>query len=157
MDTDRIKEDFGNTWKWLAEGWRHISARAANALTYFTPSKAEDTATDLRWGLLAVDVSDHDEYVVVELEVPGLDREDIDVTVEGNRLVITGTKRYESERKEGAMRITERAFGSFQRVIPLADEVTAEGAEATYKRGVLTLKVPKTTPPSARKISVVSG
>ena len=157
MDTDRLKEDFGNTWKWLAEGWRHISAKAANALTYFAPSKAEDTATDLRWGLLAVDVSDHGEYVMVELEVPGLDREDIDVTVEGNRLVVTGTKRYESERKEGAMRVTERAFGSFQRVIPLQERVTADGAQATYKRGVLTLKVPKAAPPGARKVSVVAG
>lgn len=157
MDTDRIKEDFGSTWKWLAEGWRHISAKAASALTYFSPAKAEAENGSMRWGLLAVDVSERDDHVIVELEAPGLDKKDIDVTVDVDRLVVTGTKHYESERNEGSMRITERAFGSFQRVIPLPEKVTADGAEATYKKGVLTLKIPKIAPPSARRITVSSG
>ncbi len=157
MDTDRLKEDFGNTWKWLAEGWRHVSAKAANALTYFSPAQPDESPGDLRWGLLAVDVTEHDDRVVVELEVPGLNREDIDVTVEDNRLLVTGTKRFESEREEGSLRITERAFGSFQRVIPMPEKVTAEGAQAKYKRGVLTLTVPKTMPAGSRRITVTSG
>jgi HSP20 family protein len=156
MDTHRIKEDFGSTWRWLAEGWRNLSAKAASALTYFTP-KSEGDDGDVRWGLLAADVSEHDDYLVVELEAPGLQKEDIDVTVEDNRLIVTGTKRYESDRKEGSMRITERAFGSFQRLIPLPETVTAEGAEARYKRGVLTLKVRKQAPRSARRISIRAG
>ena len=93
----------------------------------------------------------------MSLEAPGLDKEDIDVTVDNHRLIVTGTKRYESERKDGAMRITERAFGRFQRVIPMPEQVTEEGAQAKYKRGVLTIRVPKAAPPSARKINVVSG
>lgn len=156
MDTDRLKEDFGNTWKWLAEGWRHISARAANALTYFSPKDDEDTRA-LRWGLMALDVHEAEDHFVVELEAPGLDKEDLDVTVEDHRLIVTGTKRYEKERREGSMRITERAFGSFQRIVPMSERVTAEGAEASYKRGVLTLKVPKAVPPSAKKIAVNVG
>ncbi len=154
MDTDRLKEDFGNTWKWLAEGWRHISARAANALTYFSPSKGGEESGVMRWGLMALDVREAENDFIVELEAPGLEKDDFDITVEDNRLIVTGTKRYEKERKEGSMRITERAFGSFQRVIPMSERVTAEGAEASYKRGVLTLKVPKAVPPSAKKISV---
>ncbi|MGE0626004.1 MAG: Hsp20/alpha crystallin family protein [Pseudomonadales bacterium] len=157
MDTDRLKEDFGNTWKWLAEGWRHISAKAANALTYFSPSKGNEASGVMRWGLMALDVREAEDHFVVELEAPGLDKEDFDVTVEDHRLIVTGTKRFEQERKEGAMRITERAFGSFQRVIPMSERVTAEGAQASYKRGVLTLKVPKAVPPSAKKIAVVSS
>ena len=157
MDRDRIKDDFGQTWKWLAEGWRHVSAKAANALTYFTPAKPDEQSADLRWGLLAADVTEHDDRVVVELEVPGLSREDIDVTVEDRRVVVTGTKHFETSRSEGAMRITERAFGSFQRVLPMPERVTAEGARASYRSGVLTLEVPKAQPPGARKISVVSG
>ena len=155
MDTDRIKEDFGSTWRWLAEGWRHLSAKAANALTYFSPGKASDEES-MRWGLLAVDVTEHPDHVVVELEAPGLDKEDIDVTVENRRLIVVGTKRYESERTEGNRRITERAFGSFQRVIALPEGVTAENAEAKYRRGVLTLKLTVRQPPGARKISVSS-
>jgi HSP20 family protein len=157
MDTDRIKEDFGNTWKRLAEGWRHLSGKAAQALTYFNPTRSDETVEDARWGILAADVTERDDAFVVELEAPGLEKEEIDVSVEDQRLIVTGTKRYENDRKEGAMRISERAFGSFQRVIPLPEKVTAEGAEATYKRGVLSLRVPKLTAPSARKISVTSG
>ena len=157
MDTDRIKEDFGNTWKRLAEGWRHLSGKAAHALTYFAPTRSDEAVEDARWGILAADVTERDDAFLVELEAPGLEKEEIDVSVEDQRLIITGTKRYESDRKEGAMRITERAFGSFQRVIPLPEKVTADGAEATYKRGVLSLKVPKVTAPTARKISVSSG
>ena len=159
MDTDRLKEDFGNTWKWLAEGWRHISAKAANALTYFSPSKSAeaDERGAMRWGLMALDVREQENQFVVELEAPGLEKEDFDVTVEDDRLIVTGTKRYEKERREGSMRITERAFGSFQRVIPMSERVTAEGAKAAYKRGVLTLEIPKAVPPSAKKISIAAN
>ena len=157
MDTDRLKEDFGNTWKWLAEGWRHISAKAANALTYFSPSKGGEDDGAMRWGLMALDVREEEKRFVVELEAPGLEKEDFDVTVEDHRLIVTGTKRYENERREGSMHVTERAFGSFQRVIPMSERVTAEGAKASYKRGVLTLEVPKAVPPSAKKISIASS
>jgi len=157
MDMDRLKEDFGHTWKWLAEGWRNISSGAANALTYFSPTKADADTSSLRWGLMAADVREKDDHVLIELEAPGLDKDEIDVTVDGHRLIVTGTKRYQAQRQEGSLRISERAFGSFQRVIPLAEEATAEGAEAVYKRGVLTLKVPKAKPPSARKISIVAA
>ena len=154
MDTHQIKEDFGNTWKRLAEGWRHLSGKAAHALTYFNPTRPDDASADARWGILAADVTEKSDLFVVELEAPGLAKEEIDVSVEDQRLIVTGTKRYESDREEGDLRISERAFGSFQRVIPLPEKVTADGAEATYKRGVLRLKVPKMSAPSARKIAV---
>ena len=157
MDADRIKEDFGNTWKRLAEGWRHLSGKAAHALTYFNPTRPDEPVEDARWGILATDVTEKEDAFLVELEAPGLAKDEIDVSVEDQRLIVTGTKRYENERKEGAMHITERAFGSFQRVIPLPEKVTADGAEANYRRGVLTLKVPKLVSPSARKIEVVGA
>ena len=157
MNTDWIKEDFGSTWKWLAEGWRHLSDKAASALTYFTPVKHEKSVADLRWGLLAADVSDHGDSFVVELEAPGLDREDIDVSIEDDRMIVTATKRHDAERTEGTMRITERAFGRFQRLIPLPEKVSASGATARYKRGVLRLQVPKAAPPASRKIKVTSA
>ena len=151
-----MKDDFGSTWKRLAEGWRHISHKAANALTYFSPTRPDEPVKDARWGLMAVDVTEQSDGFVVELEAPGLSKEEIDVAVEDRQLIITGTKRYESERKDGSMRITERAFGAFQRVIPLSEKVTAEGAEAAYKRGVLTLKLPKQKAPR-KKIKVSAG
>ena len=130
MDMDRLKEDFGHTWKWLAEGWRNISSGAANALTYFSPTKSDDEPSSMRWGLMAVDVQEKDDHVLIELEAPGLEKDEIDVTVDGRRLIITGTKRYESKRQEGSLRISERAFGSFQRVIPLTEEAAPLPIEA---------------------------
>ena len=160
MDLERIKDDVGQTWRWLAEGWRHLSERAAHALTYFTPeTAAEAQAPDstARFGVLAVDVSERDDAFLIELEAPGLDRDEIDVSIEGSRVVVTGTKRIERERREGKLRITERAFGSFQRTLPLPTEVTADGAEAAYKRGVLKLKVPKRRAPQSRRVEVLGG
>ena len=157
MDAQRIREDAAGAWKWLADGWRNLSNRAVNALTYFSPAGGEENLADLRWGLLAVDVSEKDDHFVVELEAPGLSRDDIDVSVEGQQLLVTATKHYEKERREGAMHISERAFGSFQRSIPLPARATAEGASATYRRGVLTLKVPREMPAGARKISIQSS
>jgi HSP20 family protein len=155
METQRAKEERSSAWRWLAEGWKHISNRAANALTYFTPAHDEaDAGVSMRWGLLAADVNERDDSYIVELEAPGLDKDAIDITVDEHQVLVTATKRYESERREGAMRISERAFGSFQRVIPLPTRVTADGAEATYRRGVLRLKIAKAAPPGARKIAI---
>lgn len=156
MDLDRMKQEAGQTLRWLADGWRHLSDKATNALTYFTPGKTEAREPGVRWGLLAADVSEHDDYMVVELEAPGLDKQDIDVSVEPGRLVVNGSKRYESERTSGTMRITERAFGQFRRVIPLPDEASTEGASATYERGVLAIRIPKAKPVSARRIKVIA-
>ena len=154
MDTQRLKQDAGGALKWLAEGWRAISHRAANALTYFTPSHGDDSPAPMRWGLLAVDVAERGDGFVIELEAPGLDKDAIDVTVEDHSVIVTATKHYESERSEGPLHISERAFGSFQRVIPLPARVSAEGAKASYKRGVLTLKIARAAPPGSRKVPI---
>lgn len=157
MDTQVAKDDSGGALKWLAEGWRNISRRAANALTYFTPSRGDTASTPMRWGLLAVDVTERDDGFVVELEAPGLDKDAIDVSVDEHGVLVTATKHYESERSEGAMHISERAFGSFQRFIPLPARVTAEGAQASYRRGVLKLKIARAVPPGARKIPITAA
>lgn len=163
MNLDQFKHDVGHTWRWLAEGWRYISDKATNALTYFTPSREAGgdeknvAATGMRWGLLAADVSVEADRILVELEAPGLEKNDIDIDVQPRRLTVTGRKSYQSERKEGAIVISERAFGHFQREIPLPEDVTAEGASASYKKGVLTVNLPKLQPVSARKIEVVGG
>jgi HSP20 family protein len=156
MDLDRLKQDVGHTWKWLAEGWRHISDRATNALTYFTPGQGEQE-DGIRWGLLAVDVSEQAESIRVQLEAPGLDKDDIDIDVQGRQLIVAGRKSYESERTEGSMVISERAFGHFQRVVPLPDQVTAENAKASYRKGVLSIELPRVAPPGSRKITITAG
>jgi HSP20 family protein len=158
MDLHQIKSDVGQTWKWVAEGWRHISDRAVNALTYFSPTKNEpDSDGAIRWGLLAADVSEHGDRVRVELEAPGLDKEDIDITVEDDRILISGQKKYESERRSGSMMVKERAFGRFQRAIALPVRVTSDGADAKYRRGVLSIELPKVKEPGRHSIEIRQG
>lgn len=156
MDMERIREDLGQTWRWLADGWRSLSRKAANALTYFSPDKPE-TGAPGQWGLMAVDVSDRTDRMILELEAPGLDRDEIEVTVEVDRVIVTGTRSYSADRTEGAMHISERAFGRFQRVIPLPEKGATDGASAVYKRGVLTIEVPKAAPPQRHKIRIGSN
>ena len=156
MNLDRLKQDASHTWKWLAEGWRYISDKAANALTYFTPS-SEEHEEGIRWGLLAVDVSEHPDNIHVQLEAPGMEKDNFDIDVQGRQLIVTGRKSYSSERTEGSMVISERAFGHFQRVVPLPDQVTAENAKASYRNGVLEIDLPRLAPPASRKITVTGG
>ena len=157
MDMERLKEDLGHTWRRLAEGWRSVSDKAANALTYFSPSKPENGDVGLRWGLLAAELEDAGDRLKLSLEAAGLDRDEIDVRVSGRELVVTGTKKVESERREGALHISERAYGRFQRVIPLPDDVETDNVSATYKKGVLRLELPKRSTPQARRVSVQAG
>ncbi len=90
-----------------------------------------------------VDVSEDDETVVVTAELPGMEEKDIDISVAGDLLTLKGEKQMERETKEKDYVRTERSFGSFRRTLQLPCEVKDEGATATFKRGVLTVTLPK--------------
>ena len=94
--------------------------------------------------LPTLDVSDDKDSLRITLEVPGVDREDIDIEVADGVMTISGEKKHEqSSDEEGCYRI-ERSYGSFKRSIPLPTEVDTEHSEATFDKGVLTVTVPKT-------------
>jgi HSP20 family protein len=75
--------------------------------------------------------------------LPGLERKDVELTLRDNALVLSGEKRQEHAEAEGGRTYTERAYGRFERVIPLEAEVDADRVEAVFKNGVLTVAVPK--------------
>ncbi|MDO3378296.1 Hsp20/alpha crystallin family protein [Geoalkalibacter halelectricus] len=103
------------------------------------------------WGGLfpAVDVAETDKEVLVTAELPGLDEKDIDVSLSGGYLSIRGEKKAEKENKEEQYYRKESYYGSFQRTIPLPAEVVEDQVEATYKKGMLKVKLPKS--PAAQK------
>jgi HSP20 family protein len=106
-----------------------------------------------------VDVSETDNDIRVTAELPGLDEKDIEVSVTRDALTIRGEKKEEKEtRKEGYFH-TERYFGSFTRSIPLPREVVTDKAEATFRKGVLTITLPKTeeVKSETRKVEVKGG
>lgn len=104
----------------------------------------------------ALELSEKDDHVIVRAEMPGLNSEDIDVTVHGNILTLSGEKKEEAEQREGMRYCSERRYGSFRRDITLPADVDADNVEATYKDGVLTLTLPKVEEAKTRKIAVKS-
>jgi HSP20 family protein len=91
----------------------------------------------------AVDVTETAEAVVVKAEVPGMDAKDINISVTGEVLTITGEKKSEREEKEENYHLAERRYGSFSRAMTLPAEVNLDQIEAKYDQGVLTVTCPK--------------
>jgi HSP20 family protein len=158
---DHLLGNVSNWWQHVSEGWQSLRQRAGKAVTRFTPNKTDVNAAGLPvrgigWALLPVDVRESKKNVVVQLEVPGLDEDDITIEQHGQQLYISGEKRYEKVSDEGHYYFEERAYGRFQRSVPLPAEVYADDARARYKHGVLTVTLPKKVNGGARRIAVSS-
>ena len=106
-------------------------------------------------GRALMDVVDKGETYEVKVDMPGVRKEDIDVTVEGARVSISAETKSEKEEKEGDKVIhTERFAASYARTFELPVEVTEAGAEARYEDGVLTLTLKKRMPQSSKRLEV---
>ncbi|OQB09711.1 MAG: Spore protein SP21 [Candidatus Omnitrophica bacterium ADurb.Bin205] len=102
----------------------------------------------------AVDIYDSKDNVMVKADIPGLTKDDIEVTVQGDTLFIKGEKKQEKEVKEKDYIRTERFYGNFQRAIRLPAEVQSDKVEATYKNGVLELVLPKSEKAKPKQIKL---
>jgi HSP20 family protein len=144
-----IGRELGRTWESMSEGWRELVSHGSQALTYFSHNKDEKQPEDNslaafpRWSLLAGEVEETENEILVRMEVPGMDKENCNITIEGNTLYLKGEKRYERETQGSTYHVSERAYGFFQRAIPLPRNVDSDRAEANYKNGVLTIRLPK--------------
>ena len=102
-----------------------------------------------------VDIYEEGDTVYLMADMPGVDEESIDITLEKNILTITG---YVEEEKEGyGLAYSEYRVGDYERTFALSDEVDREQIEAAVKDGVLKLTLPKAEEAKARKIQVRSG
>lgn len=102
----------------------------------------------------AMDVADDENQITVKAEVPGCNAEDIDISVHGSVLTISGEKKHEEEKKEKGYYHIERSYGSFSRQINLPAEVEQNKIDAAYKNGVLTITLPKAEKAKPVKIKV---
>ena len=159
-----LRQNIDRAWAQVQAGWNNLVSKASNALTRFVHKDEENRVEvhDLvrstpEWGLLAAEVHESGEDVTVSLEVPGMEADDFDIEVVDRVLTVSGHKHVESERREGRYHITERAYGEFQRSIPLPAEVDASQAEASYRKGILTLKLPKTEREKVKRIPISNG
>jgi HSP20 family protein len=88
-------------------------------------------------------VSETEQEIRVEAELPGLTEKDFEVALEGSLLILKGEKRSEQETKDAEVRHVERSFGRFERAIELPCEVEADKVRANYKHGLLRVTLPK--------------
>jgi HSP20 family protein len=102
----------------------------------------------------AVDIFEDKDKYIVKAEIPGMKREDIDVSLDGHTLTLSGERKHEEEKTEGENYRSERYFGRFQRSITLPSEVKTDNIEAAYKDGVLTVTLPKSEEAKPKQIQV---
>ena len=110
--------------------------------------------------VLPLDVEETDNEVVVRASIPGVNPEDVEVTIDNDVLTIEGKAEAEAEaeaereEKEGSYLVRERRSGAYHRSIRLPDTVDAENAVSSYERGVLSVSFPKLEAKKARHIEV---
>jgi HSP20 family protein len=102
----------------------------------------------------AIDVAEEENAIVVRAEVPGCKAEDIDISVYGNTLTISGEKKLEEEKKEKGYYHVESSYGSFRREFTLPTDVDQSKVEAVCKDGVLSITLPKAASARAVKVKV---
>ncbi len=124
----------------------------------------EDSFVQPRWGWvapmsaanLAIDMFETKDEVVVKAALPGVKPEQVEVTITGNTLTISGESNEENEVKEQDYIRKERRYGSFTRSVTLPNGLEADKADATFENGVLTIKVPKSEEVKPKSIKIKS-
>jgi HSP20 family protein len=101
-----------------------------------------------------VDIFETDEALVMKAELPGFSKDDISIELKDNSLVIKGERKREDEVKEGNYHRTERSYGAFQRSFLLPTTVDQEKVKASYKDGILELRLPKVQAAQPKRIAV---
>ncbi len=102
----------------------------------------------------ALDISEYENEYQVNVELPGISKDDVKITLESNILTIRGDKKQENDVKEENMRRTERVYGSFQRSFTLPSVVKESEINAVYKDGILMITLPKAEEAKPRQIEV---
>lgn len=129
--------DFAN--RFFSSGWPGVISSYEGASQGWTP---------------AVDIRETDNAFIAEAELPGLKKDDINVSIEDNLLTISGERRLERDEKKDNYHRIERSYGSFQRSFSLPRGVDATKVEAKFSDGVLKLSLPKSEVAKVRKIAV---
>jgi HSP20 family protein len=104
-----------------------------------------------------VDVYEDEHNLVLKLEVPGVNEEDLNVSVENDTLTIQGERKFEKEEKEENFHRIERRYGSFTRTFKLPNTVDTDKVEAGYEKGILKITLAKRAEAKPKQIKVGNG
>jgi len=114
----------------------------------------EERTPSARGWTPSVDIYETPTEVVVQVELPGVKREDIQVELTDDRLTLRGKKERSQEAENATYHLLERNYGEFERSFALNVPVDTDKAEASYRDGVLTIRLPKVEPKRAKRIEV---
>ena len=146
-EIDSVFDDFG-----LGRSW--LSPRSGRSFFQRTSSRAglEMWAPD-------IEVYHHNNELVVRADLPGMKKDDVSIDVTDTDITISGERRQEQETERGGVYRSERSYGSFSRAIPLPEGAMADQAKATFKDGVLEIRMP--APPEqvrrGRRLDIKEG
>jgi HSP20 family protein len=102
----------------------------------------------------SVDISETKDNVLIKAEMPGLNKEDVKISMQDNMLTLTGEKKQEKEEKETNYHRVERSYGAFSRSFSLPTSVKNDKIRATYKDGILSITLPKTEEVKPKEIPI---
>jgi HSP20 family protein len=108
----------------------------------FSPALAEGEVSTRTWAP-PVDIYENGENLVLKVELPGINPDDVEIRVEDNTLYLKGERKFEKEVKEQNYHRVERSYGTFTRTFSLPNSIDSDKVAANYKDGVLTLTMPK--------------
>jgi HSP20 family protein len=119
-----------------------------------TRAGSDDEKTSLCDWRPVVDTYEEDDTIIINAELPGVDRDDVSIDVKDNILTIKGERAYDHKVKEEDYFRRERCFGKFHRAFTLPNTVDPNKIEASYKDGILKIKIPKSLEKQTRKIEI---
>lgn len=120
---------------------------------FLSPLASSEEVGERAW-IPAVDVLESEETLTVTAELPGMRKEDVDITLEDGVLKISGERRFEKDDKRENYRRIERAYGRFSRAFTLPRNVDRSRVEAQFDNGLLRIVLPKSEDARARKIDI---
>ena len=101
-----------------------------------------------------IEISETDKAIEVTAEMPGLERKDVEISVDDDTLTIRGEKKVEENRKDRNVQLSERSYGVFVRVLQLPPGIDPSSVQATMSNGILKLTIPKPAQSEPKKIEV---
>ena len=131
--------------------WRRIVTRGGGVVTRYTRTATHNEPASSEWAMLAGEVWETAQSVVVQIELPGMRREDVDASIRPGRLVIRGEKLRAADATPRLYHSMERAFGRFERRIDLPRGLDGAKAEVSFRDGIMTAIVPKIEPTPPRR------
>jgi HSP20 family protein len=139
---------------WPADLWNMQQEINRMFHKFFHGGVQDDGSYALSYWTPAVDIAEHENEYIVKCELPGVNKDDVKITLESNILTIRGEKKQEQEAMKENYHRVERTYGSFQRSFTLPTSVRSDKIDATFKDGILSVTLPKAEEAKPKQIEV---